>query len=364
MKNQQPSKLIDVCRQIKAKIVPLVNKPGVHTASYMVAAGFRYTGNGDTARCKDCRLAVSNWTLDMNPFDIHCTRSPRCSFISHLMPFSVSKVPSSSSSSATTACRKRLASDELEAPKRRKIENILPEPDSFQQCRNDSFSRWPHDGSLSHVRMSDAGFLNCNDGDRVICINCNLICQQWTPHKDVPSDVHKQLSPQCSYVQQKLPFFEPPLASVINDIVGPIGTNAITHARPSNNTNSLPLSSDARPVARKKIHHDVLKPGTFATACPTDGSLSITELIRVDTTHAAEQFNANKFCCDDYLDHWDSDDNPKIEDYRWFLQWLNGRQLCGCELFNNIRETNRAHQRKFEHCLLYDKFSICFFRSY
>ncbi|CAF4450266.1 unnamed protein product, partial [Adineta steineri] len=42
-------------------VLPLTMKPGIYTHNNLNAAGFQYTGNGDTARCKDCGLEVSNW---------------------------------------------------------------------------------------------------------------------------------------------------------------------------------------------------------------------------------------------------------------------------------------------------------------
>ncbi|CAF0773907.1 unnamed protein product [Adineta steineri] len=48
--------------------------------------------------------------------------------------------------------------------------------------------------------MTDAGFFSCNVADRVICIYCNLICQQWIPTSDDPSHIHRILSPKCSYI--------------------------------------------------------------------------------------------------------------------------------------------------------------------
>ncbi|CAF5034270.1 unnamed protein product [Rotaria sp. Silwood1] len=75
-----------------------INKPGVHSVSYMSAAGFKYTGNGDTARCTECELEVSNWTLDMESFTIHSTRQPKCSFVCSMMPVPLSNNSAFSSS--------------------------------------------------------------------------------------------------------------------------------------------------------------------------------------------------------------------------------------------------------------------------
>ncbi|CAF1105324.1 unnamed protein product [Rotaria sordida] len=77
----------------------------------MSTAGFQYTGDRDTARCKHCGLEAFNWTLYLN-------------------------LPSSS----TTTDQNTLISDEQENhPQPRKIDlksrlNNLFEPDSLQQC--------------------------------------------------------------------------------------------------------------------------------------------------------------------------------------------------------------------------------------
>src|SRR5689334_11904895 len=78
------------------------------------------------------------------------------------------------------------------------------EADLIEQARKRTFSHWPHPASPSSAQMFEAGFFNCNVGDRVICINCNLICHQWMAYEDNPSEVHKRISPYCKYVKEKL----------------------------------------------------------------------------------------------------------------------------------------------------------------
>ncbi|CAF4996153.1 unnamed protein product, partial [Rotaria sp. Silwood1] len=147
-----------------------INKPGVHSVSYMSAAGFKYTGNGDTARCTECELEVSNWTLDMESFTIHSTRQPKCSFVCSMMPVPLSN-NSAFSSSRTVAIQKISISNEQENPsKRQKIEpmdsesssNTLLETDLLQQVRRRTFSHWPHRTIPSSSQMIEAGFFNCN----------------------------------------------------------------------------------------------------------------------------------------------------------------------------------------------------------
>ncbi|CAF4722030.1 unnamed protein product, partial [Rotaria sp. Silwood2] len=201
----------------------------------MSAVGFQYTGNGDTARCKDCGLEVSNWTLDMNPFTIHSKHQLNCSFVRSLVPTSSSDV----SASTRNAC---ISTAEENTSQRQKIEpmdfqfvsNTLLETDSLQQVRRRTFSHWPHCTVPSSAQMIEAGFFYCNVCDRVICIYCNLICQQWTPYTDDPCELHKTLSPNCIYVRTRL--MHPITSSII--IVNEDSTTTTTGI-PSSISNNL-----------------------------------------------------------------------------------------------------------------------------
>ncbi|CAF1228770.1 unnamed protein product [Rotaria sordida] len=106
----------------------------------MSAAGFQYTGDRDTARCKHCGLEAFNWTADMNPFTIHSEQSPHWSYVRSMKPSSLSVVLESSSSSTTTDQNTLISDEQENHPQPRKIDlksrlTNLFEPDSLQQCR-------------------------------------------------------------------------------------------------------------------------------------------------------------------------------------------------------------------------------------
>ncbi|CAF4043277.1 unnamed protein product, partial [Rotaria sordida] len=151
-------------------LAQLTKRLGVYTVCYMSAAGFEYTGNGDTARCKDCGLEVSNWRSDMKPFTIHSKQRPDCPFVCTIIPSSLSNV-CASFVPPTTAVEKISMPNEQENPsKRRKIEtmdsgyvsNTLLETSLLQQVRRRTFSHWPHPTIPSSAQMMEAGFFNCN----------------------------------------------------------------------------------------------------------------------------------------------------------------------------------------------------------
>ncbi|CAF4621004.1 unnamed protein product, partial [Rotaria socialis] len=102
------------------------------------------------------------------------------------MTSSSANIPAPSSPPKTTI-RNPTTASELENPsKRQKVEPMdsksmyttLLETDLMQQVRSRSFSHWSHRSIPSSAQMMEAGFFNCNVGDRVICIYCNLISQQ------------------------------------------------------------------------------------------------------------------------------------------------------------------------------------------
>ncbi|CAF1063665.1 unnamed protein product [Adineta steineri] len=225
----------------------LSKKPGIYTQNNLYAAGFQYTGNGDTARCKDCGLEVSNWTATMHPYTIHSKQRPECPFILSLKQ---SIIPNKASALSTTTTNPSISiKTEPENPsKRQKIEpinsdissNTLLETNLLKQVRRRTFSHWSRRTIPSTAQMIESGFFNCNVGDRVICIYCNLICQQWTPHTDDPCEVHKTLSPNCIYVAANL--IRPAASSTI--IVNENSASASSNIHSSTSASHDPLTSN------------------------------------------------------------------------------------------------------------------------
>jgi hypothetical protein len=80
-KQKASSKLSDIARSVVKRCKELKEKPGVHSIIHMSAAGFKYTGDRDTAVCKDCELKASDWKIDKKPFAIHSEQNPNCPFV-------------------------------------------------------------------------------------------------------------------------------------------------------------------------------------------------------------------------------------------------------------------------------------------
>jgi hypothetical protein len=178
------------------KVYSRLKTYGVHSVNRLRTSGFVYTGDNDTARCDICKLEVSGWTQDMDPYIVHRERSPNCSFVRSVQ-----------------SENKLRQYDEENVAKRQKTEltitpcnqqNKLTESSILQEIRQRTFSHWGQKVTPSKEQMIAAGFFHCNVGDRVLCLYCNLITQQWNGETDDPVEVHKVLSPNCPYVLSML----------------------------------------------------------------------------------------------------------------------------------------------------------------
>ena len=360
-KKQYSSSLADI-RNRTQRII----KRGVLTPAHLLVAGFKYTGDGDTARCNDCGLKISNWTLDMNPFDIHSKQKPDCPFVRSTITSSLSSVPSSTSSSTTTN-QNTLTLVKQENPfKRQKIETnnsehssiTLFEIDLLQQVRRRTFSHWPHRTIPSSAQMIEAGFFNCNVGDRVICIYCNLICQQWTPHTDDPCEVHKTLSPNCIYVKAKL--IRPSASSIIilNESSTTVATN--NHLPTSNNLDPLRSNEIVFTAACNPAYAELPKRHASFATWPNENLPPVDDLVRAGFFYTGTKTIVTCFYCNGSLQNWGPNDNPMIEHARWFPHCAYAKQLCGDEMYRKIQESKRAQQGMFEHYKFYDQISFIF----
>ena len=326
----------------------LLNKKGVHSVIALAAAGFQYTGLEDTARCNDCGLEVSGWTLDMHPFTIHSQRSPTCGYVQSIIPDEKNS-PLMVSSFLPPISN---ISNGEKPTKRQKIEvtQAIPplpsliETEKLKIIRKRTFSHWPTRQSPSSAQMIAAGFFACNVGDRVICMYCNLICQQWTPNTDDPLEVHKKISPNCPYIKAILN--NPPASSIM--ILNEHSTNDCSLASSSTD----PFQSDGI-VFTNACHTAYIEiPKRLDTfqIWPQENLPSADDLVRAGFFYTGTKTIVTCFYCNGSLQNWGAHDNPMIEHARWFPNCAYIKQLCGPELYRRIQESKRAQQGSFFLC--------------
>ena len=330
-----------------------IRSPGIHSAVAMHSAGFQYTGDGDTASCKECGLKISNWTKDMKPFTIHSKQKPDCSFIQSVMPSSLSNVPISSFLSIAVAGNISLL-DGQENPSKR-IKNgprNFMEATALIQVRRRTFSHWPHRATPSGEQMIEAGFFYCSVGDRVICMYCNLICEQWIQTDD-PCEVHKTFSPRCNYIMYKLMRPAASRTIIINE-----RSASATSANQLLTPNDLDTLRSNQIVFKYMCCPDYAEMSkrreSFAT-WPNEDLISVNDLVSAGFFYEGKGTIVTCFYCNGFIQIWGPIDNPMIEHAQRFPLCAYAKQLCGAELFHKIQESKRAQQGMFQHKKLFDK---------
>ncbi|CAF4873738.1 unnamed protein product [Rotaria sp. Silwood2] len=173
--------------------------------------------------------------------------------------------------------------------------------------------------------MIEAGFFNCNVGDRVICIYCNIIFQQWTPHVDDPRELHKTLLPNCIHVKAKL--MNPTQSSIviINEQSSTTTTIGI-HSSQTNNLDSLRSNYVVFRTSCNPNFSEILKRYASFTTWSNENSPSVDTLVQAGFFYSG------------------SNDNPIIEHARWFPCCPYAKQLCGEDLFRKIQESKRTQK--------------------
>ncbi|CAF0794953.1 unnamed protein product [Rotaria sp. Silwood1] len=244
-------------------------------------------------------------------------------------------------------------SGELESPSKRPkfetlnshpVPNTLPETSLLQQVRRRSFSHWPHRTSPSNVQMIEAGFFSCNIGDRVICIYCNLICQQWTPDTDDPCEVHKTISCNCIYVKANLIRPVPSPMININENSTELTSNHRSSA--SNNLGSLQSNDGVFVGSCTPAYSDAsIRHPSFAT-WPNEDLPLVDDLVRAGFFYTGTNTIVTCFYCNSSLQSLGSNDNPLIEHARRFPHCAYARQLCGEDLYRKIQESQRTQQEE------------------
>ncbi|CAF1565752.1 unnamed protein product [Rotaria magnacalcarata] len=187
--------------------------------------------------------------------------------------------------------------------------------------------------------MIEAGFFNCNVGDRVICLYCNIICQQWTPNTDNPVEIHKTLSPKCPYVLAILDRQQLSAIRVMNDQFtrdNLTGTMNVDTLRCGDIVNTIACHENYMEIPRRYT--------SFAT-CPTENLPSVENLVKAGFFYTGSKTIVTCFYCNGSLQNWGANDNPMIEHARWFPHCGYAKQLCGAELYRKIQNSKECQKK-------------------
>ena len=330
----------EVGRQGLETVEQLSRRQGVHSGISMKAAGFYYTGEGDTVRCNMCELVVSGWTKDMIPFTVHKQLRPECELVRSIIPDQIIRASSTMSIIATSA-----TNDDENPSKRQKIEMTeeICQPIKFnemniiKQIRRRTFSHWSH-RSPPRAQMIEAGFFSCNVGDRVICLYCNIVCQEWIPQTDDPCEVHKLLSPKCPYVVAMSRRQQMSSICIVNEELRRDNTIATT------NNDPLRFNEIVYTTACHRNYIEIPRRHVSFATWPNENLPSVDDLVRAGFFYTGTRTIVTCFYCNGSLQNWGAKDNPTIEHARWFPHCAYAKQLCGADLYRKIQESKRAQQ--------------------
>lgn len=324
-------------------------KCGVHPHTKMEAAGLYYTGNGEEARCERCGLVIKEWPLDKDPFTLHMEMQPTCPYVKEILP------------NETVLKTRKLNLPILDfevncqenPTKRLKVRdnqedssNTLVEVNLLKQMRKRTYSHWSHRASPSSAQMIEAGFFNCNVGDRVICLYCKIVCQQWTPNNDDPWEIHKTISPKCPYVVATLKQRETGSIRILNE------QQTIGSSVEAMNTDQFRSNEVVFTAACHSAYVEIpRRHASFSTWVP-ENLPSVEDLVRAGFFYSGTKTIVTCFYCNGSLQNWGANDNPMIEHARWFPQCAYAKQLCGSELYRKIQESKRAQQGDYFYAFL------------
>ncbi|CAF4528491.1 unnamed protein product, partial [Rotaria sp. Silwood2] len=167
-----------------------------------------------------------------------------------------------------------------------------------------------------------------------ICLYCNLICQQWTPHTDDPDNIHQTLSSLCPYVLFILKTRQTSTASILND-------NSNNRALTSN---VLRFNEIAQASAFHRAYVEISKRLSSFNSWPQEDLPSVDDLVRAGFFYTGSKTIVTCFYCNGSLQNWGPKDNPLIEHVRWFPLCAYAKQLCDDELYRKVQESKRIRQ--------------------
>jgi hypothetical protein len=322
-----------------------MEKRGVYSEIQMATTGFKYTGDGDTARCKDCGLENSNWTLDMDPFNIHKKQKPNCPYVQSIMLSLVSCTSTVvRNTSASNKHENRYERQEIETISSLFSPNILIDTFLVQEVRTRTFSHWSQNTTPSIAQMIEAGFFSCDIRDRVICIYCNLICQQWT-YTDDPCEVHQTLSTNCPYVKANLIRRSASSISII-----------IRSSEKVTPSNEILLTAACHP-----FYAELPKRRASFDTWPHENLSLVDDLVRAGFFYTGRETTVTCFYCNGSLKNCGPNDNPMIRHARYFPHCAYAEEICGPEKFRKIQKFYRAQEGMLKMISLKMNFTFFFF---
>ncbi|UJR18178.1 hypothetical protein I4U23_005078 [Adineta vaga] len=216
-----------------------------------------------------------------------------------------------------------------------------------KEVQRRTFSNWIYSSPIFIDQLIEAGFYSCNLSDRVICLDCNLQCQYWTPYIDHPFEIHRRKSHHCRYIQSVLkrsrtislssvPMINANFSSTVNVVIS------------QTNFASNSTEFQFEEIVFKSYNHpeyaEVPKRTESFAGWSYTNSPTIDDLVRAGFFYNGTGDMVTCFYCNGSILYWGCNDNPAIEHARLLPRCAYARQLCGANLYGKIQEAERHRQ--------------------
>lgn len=154
------------------------NHNNKQNSTFLVEAGFYYTGQADHVRCFSCGISLKDWGFHDDPWTAHARYSPECSYLRD-------KTGQGFIDRVQITCKK----------------NYKPHHPFYDNyfIRLQTYTNWKPEFKRTPTELSEAGFFYTGYDDLVICFYCDGGLRQWDSDDD-PWIEHARWFPHCAFV--------------------------------------------------------------------------------------------------------------------------------------------------------------------
>ncbi|CAF0850387.1 unnamed protein product [Adineta ricciae] len=310
-----------------------LNLPLTISKGHLAKTGLAYDQNEHKLKCAACKFEFDLNEKNINPIEQHLKQNPECKLaliqneiIPQLgqlpigMTSSVSKIELCNSNDPTSmevdtnSQNKELS---LQRAFLDKLSDVV-----IRELQTNTFSNWPLIAPNAQ-EMINAGWSYTNITDRVVCLYCNTIFHKWTAD-DQPYEIHRLKSPQCPFVLS----YEKHNSSKYSS---QIAISALPNVQAVVGAVNNEYSQSCR-------RHESFQnwPHTEENPLP-----SVESFVNAGFYYTGVKTIVRCFYCNNALQNWQPNDDPKIEHARFYPQCAYIRQYIGEELYQAVLHKTR-----------------------
>jgi len=166
----------------------------------LAAAGFYFTGQGDTVKCFDCHTELCQWLKGDDPIMDHERLSPTCKYVNDTRSnVSTQESDNQRHSMALPGLDVCGIHDDAFGVFMSQMEKAKHIYYSSYANRLASFDSWDRRKRQTKEQLAQAGFFYTKNEDHTFCFYCGVDIYDWQPHED-PWEMHCYWMPECHYL--------------------------------------------------------------------------------------------------------------------------------------------------------------------